>query len=590
MFLATTAIQDFWEPSEEILFLGEWCLLFDQRPVWEKLKHNVLAYPWDDPRRLEAAYRYCDGLYERMLEELTGDFNRIHETGETQRYWRIVFGEWLWRYIQILYDRYTLLKDALARDPQFKTCLLDERNNRYVQSNLEFVHYAKSDSYNLQLFSQILRLLGGRFPAKEWRGQDSSYFGRSRANAVYKQFFREHIRPPLERLTFRFSAQRQVLLHQVRIAPETPEQKSLWRQWRVGKLGLGVQTKTLRANDALRTVFRDKKKTDEFETICYQMMAYCLPLDILEGYRDIRNQVSGFLDNCPKAIISAIGWRFDTPAAVYMAEAVKRQTVLIGTQHGGGYGTFLYDAMLDNELKAVDHFISWGWNNRQPKVIPLPQPGLSVPVRTKDENQTKSQIFYVGNLGPRYQLLFQSCYLGPQALRYMEWQKKFLNSLTDATRRRLLVRLYYLDMGWSNQQRLEESVSGIKFDHCDVPFRNRLAESRLVVLDNNQTAYLEVMAMNIPTILFWDPDLWGIRKSAEPYFEQLRAAKILHDSPEAAGRFINDRLTQIESWWFARDVQEVVAEFTRQFARADRNWFKEWSRVLSGELSGSKKG
>ena len=34
MLLVTTALEDTWGTDEEILFLGEWCKLYDRKSMW----------------------------------------------------------------------------------------------------------------------------------------------------------------------------------------------------------------------------------------------------------------------------------------------------------------------------------------------------------------------------------------------------------------------------------------------------------------------------------------------------------------------------------------------------------------------------
>ena len=63
MFLATTALSEFWDPTEEMLCLGSWCLRYDRRAQWERLRYQVLPCPWDDRQRFYDAADFLDGAY-----------------------------------------------------------------------------------------------------------------------------------------------------------------------------------------------------------------------------------------------------------------------------------------------------------------------------------------------------------------------------------------------------------------------------------------------------------------------------------------------------------------------------------------------
>ena len=51
--LVTTALEETWPTDgQPILFLGEWCKLFDRKHVWEKLDYTLATYHWDDRDKL----------------------------------------------------------------------------------------------------------------------------------------------------------------------------------------------------------------------------------------------------------------------------------------------------------------------------------------------------------------------------------------------------------------------------------------------------------------------------------------------------------------------------------------------------------
>ena len=113
MFLITTADQRFWKKNEKILFLGEWCKIYNQKKEWLDLDYEVLPYHWDDRKKLYDDYLYLDAVYERYLNQLTEKLNNLHNVNYSNRYWRIVIGPWLNYFIGILFDRYLSIKVAI---------------------------------------------------------------------------------------------------------------------------------------------------------------------------------------------------------------------------------------------------------------------------------------------------------------------------------------------------------------------------------------------------------------------------------------------------------------------------------------------
>src|SRR5690349_15105038 len=106
MFLATTALDEFWDKEKEILFLGPWCTNTAKYSNWKPLQYQVLSSPWDDPATREKAFQELEGYTERMLPRLSSYLNQVHNTSYSERYWRILVGPWLLHYIHILFDRH----------------------------------------------------------------------------------------------------------------------------------------------------------------------------------------------------------------------------------------------------------------------------------------------------------------------------------------------------------------------------------------------------------------------------------------------------------------------------------------------------
>ena len=72
-----------------------------------------------------------------------------------------------------------------------------------------------------------------------------------------------------------------------------------------------------------------------------------------------------------------------------------------------------------------------------------------------------------------------------------------------------------------------------------------------------------------------------MRKSAKPYFDDLRRAGIYHPTPESAAAKVNEVYKDPLSWWNSREVQDARERFVYRFARTSATWISEWKEVLS---------
>ena len=105
MFLVTTANQNFWKTDDPILFLGEWCRVYSQKHIWSELSDTVLPFHGRDREQLFRDYQYSMDVYERVLDQLSKELNKLHGLNYSSRYWRIIIGPWPSYFVEVFLDR-----------------------------------------------------------------------------------------------------------------------------------------------------------------------------------------------------------------------------------------------------------------------------------------------------------------------------------------------------------------------------------------------------------------------------------------------------------------------------------------------------
>ena len=153
MFLATTGNQKFWKTDEKILFLGEWCTMYDQKHVWSNLDHDILPCHWDEWEKLDQRFTYLESIHEKYLENLASNLNDSHNEDHSLRYWRIILGPWLSYFTGIIYDRYLSIKSAIDSNKVTRTWIPPLKPERWVPKDTETFlirsnyHQAREDSF-----------------------------------------------------------------------------------------------------------------------------------------------------------------------------------------------------------------------------------------------------------------------------------------------------------------------------------------------------------------------------------------------------------------------------------------------------------
>ena len=140
---------------------------------------------------------------------------------------------------------------------------------------------------------------------------------------------------------------------------------------------------------------------------------------------------------------------------------------------------------------------------------------------------------------------------------------------------------FFEALGWDVAQRVAEAHPGLLIEQWETPFAASLASCRLFVCDHLSTTFAEALALEKPTVLFWDHADTRVRAEAAATFDELRAAGILFDEPRDAAAAVEAAYPDVASWWAAPARVAAVARFRERYARTDPNALDLWARELA---------
>jgi putative transferase (TIGR04331 family) len=584
VFLATTALAEFWDADAPMLFLGQWCLDPDRAAERAQLRDEVLPSAWTDGRRLSCAARYLEDAGEILLGRLADYLNTVHGTSYGRRYWRVVLGYWLDNYLHIAYDRYIHLADALARNPDLRTIVLDPVCFQVPNDTRELIYGLKTDErWNLQLVSQLLVAMGHAFesrqaPSRRAHDRPRGGLGRHVARGMLRT---------LERVcsSLRAGGPDAVLSHMDLMDNAHMWRLSLTSLFRIVPMGARPRVDPVPATfDGRRTGLGSLGADDQFQRAAIACLPHFLPTVFLEGYAPARQRALAGR-RIPRVIVSATGWNIDEQCKLFAAEAVERGSRLVAVQHGGNYGYARESPTEVFERRLSDAFITWGWaDGSSPALRNLPNPKLSQfrARRQKREVAGRGALF-VSTFQKRYVARLHSGPFGTLSGEYFDGQLRFLGALAHDTRRHIRFRPY---PGFVHPLRrvIADKFGDVEWDEGSM-LHDSLASSRMAVIDNPQTSMLEALAADIPTVLFWNPRHWEMRPEAHPYFDGLRSVGVLHDSPEAAATHFTSVVEDVEAWWHGSAVQKARGAFVHRFALTARDWPAAWLAAIASEVA-----
>jgi len=586
VFLATTALEQFWDTTQPIVFLGEWCLLYGRRSFWEPLGGRLLESPFDGAGAVRAAYDYVNGIYERVLPLLGDALNVIHGTRHGRRYWRIVLGPWLQSFLSATYDRYVHLKRALERYPDCASIVLSERSFVVPSDTLQYARYLTEDFFNLQVYTRILAVLGKTFPCKEasmpvsstytapvfdsWRRKAAVRAARCLASIGTDAFRSIVLRASL------FSKGCELLLFGRTGGKVFP----IWGQL--------PKPASLEYDEDMRKNLRNFHLGDgEFERCLAALLSLDMPKCFVEGYASVGREAQEQYPRKVRAIFSSNAWYFDETFKQWAAASAEQGALLMGTPHGGNYGGMAIMPSEDHETSIVDRYYSWGWERTDcaAEVVPLPASRLAGRRKIGASN-LKTGVLWVTTSLPRYLNEFPA--LPGYFHEYIVWQGRFADTLLREIVSVLRVRPHPDGDGWDIVRRLTERNPGVTIETGNVSFEKSLANCRLYVCDHFSTTFAEALSANKPTILFWSPRANELRVEAQPYYDLLRKRGILFDTPEGAGAAVNQVYDNVEAWWNDPERRDAVERFCERFARnapdAVELWAGEFKRIANAAM------
>jgi putative transferase (TIGR04331 family) len=572
--LVTTSLEVTWQRKTDLVFLGEWCLLAGERNPLLSKNNQVLNYPWDDEELRSRDFRYLKELYEDVLPILTASLNRYHGLTYSTDYWRILIGPWLivflplmlefWRSIELATRQFIELTSTIAKFDEASLIpnSMDEFNNIYSSSQWTHLIY----SYIIERHTNI---------EKSYISPINFYHTRESSN-VKKSIVKKIIKTISKRLARKANF--------LIIGSYLPKYKEFILSFKLGQFPQVweyINPTNVPADMNSRNYLLDISSNDQFLNFLSFVIPRQLPKCYFEGYKILCDDVHNF--NFPekiKCIFTSNSHASNEFFKIIAASHRESGKPLVISQHGGNYGIAKDYMLEDHEIAISSKYLTWGWSDlNNPNVLPC---GFIKDYKRFSLGNNVGKCLLVQNCVPLHTYGVVSGIQSSQWLNYLENQFEFVEGLSEFVKNDLSLRIYpYGDYGWNQKERWIKRYPEISFAKYDLPISKALIHSRICVVSYNGTVFLETLAMNMPTIIFWDLRYYEIRENARIYFDALARVGIFHKNPRSAASFINCIWGDVGSWWYSEQVQKVVANFKENFVKVNNEIPRDLAYILN---------
>ena len=531
-----------------------------------------MPYHWDDRRRYNADCSRLEKTYERLLRYTSAALNEHHGTDHSVRYWRVLVGPWLYMFTNVLFDRWTMVHETDAFDIE-ETLLLETPLSDLIPSALSGLLFQDVE-WNHYVFGRAIehqcRISCQRVPAKEHRSVNSGALRRPSLRRAARVAVRDAVCASLAMFTRNDEA--------MVIRSFLPRSTELRLQLTLGqlpKLWTVPHMESVPPDLSLRrrfTITSDER--DPFVQFATLLISDLIPTAYLEGYQQLRRASERLpWPSRPRVIFTSNLFLNCEVFQEWAAAKSEAGHPLVIGQHGGLAGVGQYVQGEDHQVGIADRYLTWGWKDSRRQLYPAAiLTNIGKPLDTWNPSGNLLLVTVPIQL---FSFRSMSCPVGSnQSARFVKEQIQYAEALEEPPLSKLTVRIQEdrdRIMGTAYIDRWKRAVPGVEIDPSTTPIERRLRRCRLFVYTYNSTGFLETLARNIPTVMFWDPWYFELRTDAQPYFDALAEAGVFHETPESAAHHTNQVWDDVSEWWYRPVVQKARRVFCEQYARMPTN-------------------
>jgi len=308
-----------------------------------------------------------------------------------------------------------------------------------------------------------------------------------------------------------------------------------------------------------------------FADVVRALIPLNVPVVYLEAFAAYRQKAQALRLHRPQVLYTANSLFGHTLFKLLAADWREEGTKVLNHQHGGGFGIDRVHPIEDYETRVADRFYTWGWTGSSPDQVPLVAP-LSASQFPGTRGPGRILLNCISYPGCVYRIHFQPM---PGTIETMVANSvAFVRGMRGQTG--LVLRPYFADNGLGLTETLQRANPEVRLDDLRNTGVKSYARSGLVVHSYLGTSWLETLAMNIPTVCFYDQATYAFRDAVRPHIDALAAAGILHTSGHDAADFVKKVMGDPQGWWLRKEVQDARRAFVARYANFSAAWAGEW--------------
>ena len=139
------------------ILAGEWCKIYKDNNILKQYQYQIAEYHWDDRKKYFKDSIYLRDINAKTLVVLTDALNKYHKVNYPVRFWQILIGPWLHKFIHIVFDKYEILRQISDKYKIEKSFILKLNSENLAPLDTRmFIDLMRDDLWHHNIFSKML--------------------------------------------------------------------------------------------------------------------------------------------------------------------------------------------------------------------------------------------------------------------------------------------------------------------------------------------------------------------------------------------------------------------------------------------------
>ena len=231
------------------------------------------------------------------------------------------------------------------------------------------------------------------------------------------------------------------------------------------------------------------------------------------------------------------------------------------------------------ELDISDKYLTWGWGKvgkYKNKIIKFG----CLKNQIKLSNTNKKFFLFVLKSNSRFTNKIHSGAGSNNLLRYFYDCESFLKNINCKIKGDIILRRHARTHEWPEEKKICKMFDKNQVDSGRVNLIKLINKSKLVIHTYNSTGFLETLAANKPTVIFFNNTDYPLNIEAKKYFNYLKDANILFYNWKEAVLFLNNNYNSIDNWWNSNKTQDARNKFCSNFVKLNDSKIDKLVKII----------